>query len=735
MSVIQTIRNKYGKVAGAVIAIALIGFIVSDARNGTFGNLFKSESNDVLKVNGVSIDRKEYDIRVKEYETLVGVYNNKPLDDAGRAQMNEQILQLIAYETVVIKACDKLGIVTTEEEKKEMIYGPNAQQLVRDFQIDGRKLYVNEETGQFDPQRVKGIEQQVAKDPQNMDPQGKYREAWEAVKSYVIRMDRINKFNSMFISSLYAPAYIAQHSIEEANNMAAIRYVKIPFTAVNDNDVKVTDDDIKAYMQKHKGLFETDQETRSIDYVSFDIKPSGSDTSRALTALLQAKTDLANAKDKDNETVVNHNSDDQNGYSEAYLNKKLIPTRFADSIINAPVGSVFGPYFENSTYKITKVIDRKELPDSVSGRVILVKTQEKGKDIMSDTAGKMRIDSAVAAIRSGAKFDSVMMRYSDDQGSKKTGGVYPFLLAQMPGISEALSKEFSDFVFYGKVGESKVIKVSNNNFAGYYYVEITEQKSVQPAVKIATISKSLFADDSTVNAIFGKANEFAGKNATAAGFDAAVKAQHLDMRLGENIKVNSFTIQGIGPSRELIKWMYKAKVGDVSQVISIENLHYVVAKLSSIEDKGMMQLNASNRPLLEQRVKDEKKAELLKAKYKSATTIDAIAQAAGQQVMQSDSVILSTPSIPNVGYEPKVVGYAFYQGFAPNTLSPGIQGQGGLYYITVLNRSVKPANPLAPNALMQQRMMEEMQMKNAMSQMLQQAVIRKADIKYNVDNF
>src|ERR1700733_1669159 len=100
MSVIQTIRNKYGKIAGAVIAIALVGFIVSDARNGSFGNFFGGHNSNVMKVDGTTIDPKEYQQRLKEYETLYTM-NGRALDDVTRAQMNEQVVQNMVYETIV----------------------------------------------------------------------------------------------------------------------------------------------------------------------------------------------------------------------------------------------------------------------------------------------------------------------------------------------------------------------------------------------------------------------------------------------------------------------------------------------------------------------------------------------------------------------------------------------------------------------------------------------------------
>ena len=70
MSVIQTIRNRYGKIAGGVIAVALIGFIVSDARNGSLSSLFGGHDSNVMKVNGTKIDPQDYQRRLKEYETL-----------------------------------------------------------------------------------------------------------------------------------------------------------------------------------------------------------------------------------------------------------------------------------------------------------------------------------------------------------------------------------------------------------------------------------------------------------------------------------------------------------------------------------------------------------------------------------------------------------------------------------------------------------------------------------------
>ena len=735
MSVIQTIRNRYGKIAGGIIAFALVGFIISDARNGSFGNFLGGHDSNVMKIDGVKIDPKEYQQRLKEYETLSLLFNGgHQMDDAQKAQMNENVIESIVNEKAIEIQCDKLGIITTEDDKKEMIYGQNANPTIRQFALEGNQIFLNPDTHQFDPGRVKEWEKELADatTSQKIDPTGKYKEQWQTVKNYVLRMDRINKYNAMFVYAVYAPVYVAKYVAEESRAMASIKYVKIPFTAIPDNDVKVSDDDLKAFMQKHAGFFTTDQPTRGIEYVSFEINPSSADTARSLNAVADIKNDFVAAKD--NKSFVNSKSEEANTYSEAYLNKKTFLSRFADTIMEQPEGSVYGPYYENGSYKITKVVSKKTLPDSVKSRHILVITKAQGNEVATDTAAKMKLDSAIAAIKGGGKFDSIVQVYGVDDGSKAKGGEITLPLIQRG----AMPKEFGDFVFEGKTGESKVIKVTNDNFSGYYYVEIESQTGTGPAIQIATVAKSLAPSDSTVNAIYGQANEFAGKNTTAESFEATIKKQNLDKRIADNIKVNAFSITGIGPSREVVRWIYDhdRKIGDISAVFQIGEQRYVVAQLISMQEKGMAALSPANRSQIEQKVREEKKADMISKKYTGS--LDAIASAAGQQVQQVDSVRLGGSYIPNLGFEPKVAGYAFNAAFQPNTVSPGIDGTAGVYFITVLSRANDPL-PADQNILFQilneQRRADEMQTMKASMQILQQTIDRKTEVTYNAANF
>jgi peptidyl-prolyl cis-trans isomerase D len=715
MAVIQKIRSKYAKLAGFIIALSLVGFILMDAASGRFGDMFGRDSS-VAKVDGEKIDSREFSQRVKDYETLYAYSQGKTnIDEASRAQINEQSLKDLVNERLIAKVCEKVGIQSTKEEEKEIIYGSNPDQIVAQF-----PYFQNRETKMFDPQYIKAFEKQA----DQMDPTGKVREQWETLKAYVIRTNFTRKYTAAITKNIYVPRFINEFQLNERRNIASIRYVKIPYSTIPDAQVIVKDEEMNEYMKKHEKQYQADENSRSIEYVSFDITPSPEDTLRALGMLEKIKSDFANAADA--ESFVNKNSDEP--YSGAFVNKKSFMSAYSDSILKMPAGSVFGPYFENNTYKLTKVLEKKEMPDSVKCRHILVKTKQNGQETAPDSVAKKKIDSAIAAINGGADFNAMVQKYSEDDGSKNTGGEYTFTLQQKPGIS----KEFGDFIFEGKPGEKKLVKVDNGSYSGYHYIEILEQKGIQPSAKLATISKALYAGDNTVNAAFGKANEFAGKYGTDKAFDEAIKKNNLNKRMAENIKAADFNIPGIGPSREIVRWVYDAKVGEVSTVFQLEG-RYIIAKLTGVQEKGLMKLNPNIRPAIEAAVRTEKKAEMIKTKYKTMTSVDAVAAAATQQVQKIDSFNASLQFIENLGYEPKVAGYSFYEGFKVNATSPAIKGQDGVFYVNLTNRTkVEVAvNPAIEN---QKASMAEQQIKNNLQYQATEMIRKNASIKYNPKN-
>jgi peptidyl-prolyl cis-trans isomerase D len=714
MAVIQKIRDKYAKVAGGVIALSLISFLLMDAGD----NLKKifTGSNYVVKVNGDKVDVKEYAQRINEYESLYELMGSK-VDDNTRAQIHSQVLNEMITEKLVQRQQEKLGLGISPEEEKEMFSPVNPEPFVKQF-----PYFKNPQTNEFDPQALTQFEQK--KLPNTPEAQ-KAMEQWTIFKNYIKRNKIVQKYNALFSGAITTPKFLVDRMTKDQFYHASISFVKVPFTSILDKDVTVTDDEITAYLKKHENQYKTQDPSRSMEYVAFDVTPSSVDTEKTLSALNMVKAEFESTTDA--ESFVNRNSEEN--FAGGYVTKKTFTNPFADSILNKPVGAIYGPYYENGFYKMTKVTDRKSLPDSVKVRHILVKTKDKGGEVLSDSAAKKRIDSVEAMVKSGASFDSLVQKYSDDQGSKATKGEYDFALAQR----QNLSKEFADFAFEGKAGERKVVKVENDNYSGYHYIEIINQRNIDVASKLATISKSLYASEETRNMAYAKAQEFAGKNNTAKAFDETTKKESINKLQAQNVKPSDFQIPGVGTSREVIRWMYNAKVGDVSQVFSLDN-RYIVGKLSNIQESGLPKINESNRTMYEGLVKAEKKSAKIIEKFKSSTTLEALAQASAQQIQNADSFSAGTTYFPAIGFEPKVVGYTFSENLKPGAMSQGIKGQDGVFYISVKNRVQNPVVNAEMNQNIQQQTMQMQQLRGSMAGSKQESNKRNADIDYNVEN-
>ena len=93
--------------------------------------------------------------------------------------------------------------------------------------------------------------------------------------------------------------------------------------------------------------------------------------------------------------------------------------------------------------------------------------------------------------------------------------------------------------------------------------------------------------------------------------------------------------------------------------------------------------------MIEPILRNQKKAELISAKIGSATTLESVASVSGQSVSKADSLQFTSPYIPNVGLEPKVVGYSFDKQLTGKPVSSPVGGNDGVFVIKVDNVSAK----------------------------------------------
>ena len=315
MSVIQKIRNKYiGLVVGAII-VALIGFLVMDAMQSNVRNVFGADQTLLANVNGNRIEYKDYEsLRSKYEENMKARSKDGNLTDEERTQMQEQVWNDLVNETLVNEEISKLGIELTDKELQDMMTGPFADPMVQ-------QNFKDPTTGVFDPNKVSQYIKSL-----NQDKTGVQRQQWKDFEDALIKSRLSTKFNDLISKGIYMPKFMLDRMSVEATSSASISFVSVPYTAINDADVKISDADIQKFMDKNAEQIKSQEATAKIDYVSFDIIPSKDDTAASLGVINGLATEFSTTTD--NETFLANNSEDVMKdiyFTEANLEMPTLP--------------------------------------------------------------------------------------------------------------------------------------------------------------------------------------------------------------------------------------------------------------------------------------------------------------------------------------------------------------------------------------------------------------------------
>jgi peptidyl-prolyl cis-trans isomerase D len=491
-----------------------------------------------------------------------------------------------------------------------------------------------------------------------------------------LKQERLNqKYFNLIKNSLYVTSLEAREDYIQRNKTADFSYVALDYASIPDNQVKISDDDYKEYYEENKQQFKNTEEIRSFKYVVFDANPS-----RADSAEMKSKIDklAAEFKASTNDSLfVSINSDTRNPVT--YVRKGQLDPAIGSVAFTSSAGAFIGPVYSNGTYKIAKVIDVKTVPDSAKSAHILINpTAEGGLD-----KAKAKADSIADLIRKGADFAALAKKFGTD-GTKDKGGE----LGYYSYGAQGLDKDYNDAIFSGNVGDLKVI----TSQYGVHVIKIQDQKGSSKVAKVAVIDKGLTSSNKTRQAVYSKAAAFLGSVDDAKDFDENAKKHGLPVLDAGDVTSTQSSIPGLENVRELVRWVFKADQGDVSdQVYSFDN-KYVVAKVTGIKEEGIPPIEQV-KSVIEPKVRDLVKARMLREKIEKvmigASSINQIAQKVGTAPVPVQNIVFANPVLPNAGQENKVVGTVF--GLQPGKISKKpIYGEKGVYVVSV-NKFSNPA--------------------------------------------
>lgn len=637
MQIIQGIRDKGAAIVIAVIALSLIGFILMDAKQQ--GNqIFGSRSENIGKVNGSSIGYEEFKKKADFLELQEEQQSGRKPDPARLAQIREQVWNTITAEKVFYAEADKLGIDFTSKELESILKSSDQSNPLMQ-----EKDMVDPQTGKLD---IAKVNQAISNIKKAKDEQ------LDVINAQLISPQKISsisgKYFAMLNASAYYPAWMEEKDMADKKNFANISYVGIPYSVISDSTIKVTDAEIEKYIQSHKDLFKQEA-GRSISYVTFSQLPDAADSARirgAVESLRDAFASEINAKNflARNASVIDFDTN--------YYPKTKITSIAIDSITKLAPGSVYGPYVDKNSYVLAKVLGVKTFPDSIKARHILIPTNDPqtGQPLMEDSLGKKKADSILGAIKAGADFVAMARGFGTD-ATKDKGGDLGFF-----GYSAPMVEEFNQACFGKPVGTLEVIR---SRF-GYHVIELTAAKGATPAYQIGFLAKEILASEATIEKASLEATKLAAQK-DPKNFDAYIQKNGLrKISSAALIKENDANAGELQDARQLIRWVFEAKKGEISDPYNIGDM-FVVAVVDKIFSEGTQDVETA-KPMAEGVIRDQKKAEQIVKNLGANPTLEKAAAAYNKEILSAgldSSLTFTSPIINGIGTEPKLTGAIF----------------------------------------------------------------------------
>ncbi|MEQ9440446.1 MAG: peptidylprolyl isomerase [Cyclobacteriaceae bacterium] len=650
MSLIGKIREKTALIVGAV-AVGLILFLVGGDLLGPSSQILGGPDTEVGEIAGQEVSLEEYQQEINEQKANFALRTQRQPNEREMNSLRQQAWSKLVAEKAFGKEFAELGITVTERELIDMVQGNNIDPGIL-------QSFTDPNTGEFDRNRLLNYLQAL---PQ-LQPEQQI--SWQLYEQNLSEARERLKYDNLLIAGNYVTQAEARQQYRSENAVAEVKYLYVPFYAIGDSAVQVTDSDLNNYLDEHQKEYEV-EEGRSFQYVRFPIIPSAVDVEDFNLDMEDLKADFANAANDSTFAVIN--TDAVTGVPFQSYNPGTLPASLKDSAASLAEGAVYGPYQQGEVYTLYKVSSIYE--DTVmyaQASHILIKT-----DTRTEAEARSEAQDLLNQLRNGADFAELARANSEDGSSAQGGDLGWFPEGRMV-------EPFEKAVF--ERSQTGLINQLIKTDYGFHIITITAAPTRQ-AYKVAAVERELYPSDQTRDEAFRQADLFATDVDDFDSFTAEAAQDSLDIQTAEDVANNAQSVPGLTDARQIVRWAYTdASIGDVSEVYELEDA-YVVAVLTAKTEKGTARLK-DVRAEVEAKVKADKKGKIIVEKLKGLSgSLDEIASAYGADanVYSSSDLKLTSNTLPNVGFAAKAMGKAF--SMKPGEVSEPVTTENGVVII------------------------------------------------------
>lgn len=665
MALISTLRTKMTKWVVGAIALSMGAFIVgSDLFGSGPRSIFGGSDREVGEIAGHSISVDEYNMVIQERENNYIMNFGRQPGERERPTIQSQAWEMLIARNAVSPQYEKVGVKVSNDEIWDMVQGKNVDESI--------KTSFTDSAGRFDRNRLISYLKQIDAMPATSEA----RVRWDIFKRDLRPARERIKYENLLVKTIYVTEAEAEKDYHNQNDVAEVKYLYVPFFAINDSLIKTSDADVKDYYNKNKEKYKVEN-TRSLSYVSFPVTASSVDT-----LAIREEMDKLSAEFKtvtEDSLFASSNSDGSTPFAKYTI--ASLPTLLNNQRESLKAGQVIGPVLDEGAFKIFKIA--KIGTDTIynaRANHILIKwddTTPAAKKTAKDKARKILSD-----IKGGASFAAKAREFGTDGTASRGGDLGWFVSGQMV-------KPFEKAVFDAKK-PGLLADVVETDF-GYHIIEVTGVKN-NIAYSVATIERAITPSDETLNEALRKADSFAGDLSGIEAFKEKAKKENLVVMDANDLGTNDRRINNM-EARQVVTWLFReGKVGNVSEVFDIDGQAYWVAVMTGETEKGYKPLEKVKDDIAPA-VRNVAKGKYIAGKLNGKTeSLDELAKLFGPDatINSSSDLKMNANSLTSVGFDPMVVGAIFY--LENGKRSKAIIGENGVIVADLQNKTSAPAN-------------------------------------------
>ncbi len=341
-------------------------------------------------------------------------------------------------------------------------------------------------------------------------------------------------------------------------------------------------------------------------------------------------------------------------------------------------------------------IQQYSTPEQVRAEHILLKTE--GKD---DAAMKKQAEDILAKARSGADFEELAKKYSEDEASAKKGGDLDYF-----GRGQMVP-EFDAKVFSMKPGEiSDLVKTQ----FGYHIIKLIDRKpaSTKSLAEVRSQIEDQLKYEQAQTQAQKIADDIANELKAPSDFDKVAKSRGLTVSESGFFQQDE-PIAGLGLAPQVSQQAFTMKIGEVSEPLRTPQGFAFITVLAK-QDPYVPKLDEVKAKVREEVIKQKaveaarQKAASVAASFKSGD-FDKAAKTAGLDVKTTDLIARGAP-IADLGSSPAVdaVAFALPQG---GVSDPIVTDNGAAIVKVVEKQEAKPSDFEAQKAALKAEMLNQ----------------------------